>query len=151
MKNLLKTSFAFTLLILVMSCGSRENGQLLGVIDRPAWNGINPYGMVYIPSGTLHIGNSDQDISNTFVQRPKSISIQGFYMDETEITNNEYRQFVYWVKDSIAHSILDNTYESEDGSETYIDWYADIDWESEELEKCSIQATISLQVRKNLM
>jgi sulfatase modifying factor 1 len=135
MKNLLKTSFAFMLLLLVMSCGSRENGQLLGVIDRPAWNGINPYGMVYIPSGTLHIGNSDQDISNTFVQRPKSISIVGFYMDETEITNNEYRQFVYWVKDSIAHSILDNTYESEDGSETYIDWYADIDWESEELEE----------------
>lgn len=135
MKNLLKTSFAFMLLLLVMSCGSRENGQLLGVIDRPAWNGINPYGMVYIPSGTLHIGNSDADISETHVQRPKSISIQGFYMDETEITNNEYRQFVYWVKDSIAHSILDNTYESEDGSETYIDWYADIDWESEELEE----------------
>lgn len=135
MKNLLKTSFAFMLLLLVMSCGSRENGQLLGVLDRPAWNGINPYGMVYIPSGTLHIGNSDQDMSGTHVQRPKSISIQGFYMDETEITNNEYRQFVYWVKDSIAHSILDNTYESEDGSETYIDWYADIDWESEELEE----------------
>lgn len=135
MKNLLKTSLAFMLLLLVMSCGSRENGQLLGVIDRPAWNGINPYGMVYIPSGTLHIGNSDADISETHVQRPKSISIQGFYMDETEITNNEYRQFVYWVKDSIAHSILDNTYESEDGSETFIDWYADIDWESEELEE----------------
>ena len=133
MKNLLKTSFAFMLLLLVMSCGSRENGQLLGVMDRPAWKGINPYGMVYIPSGTVHIGNSDQDIANTFIQRPKSISIQGFYMDETEITNNEYRQFVHWVRDSIAHTTLDNTYESEDG-ETYIDWYADIDWESEELE-----------------
>jgi gliding motility-associated lipoprotein GldK len=135
MKNLLKTSFVLMLLAVVTSCGTRENGQLIGVMDRPAWNGINPYGMVYIPSGTVHIGNSDQDIANTYTQRPKSISIQGFYMDETEITNNEYRQFVYWVKDSIAHSILDNTYESEDGSETYIDWYADIDWDSEELEE----------------
>jgi gliding motility-associated lipoprotein GldK len=135
MKNLLKTSFLLLLLGVVTSCGTRENGQLIGVMDRPAWNGINPYGMVYIPSGTVHIGNSDQDIVNTYTQRPKSISIQGFYMDETEITNNEYRQFVYWVKDSIAHSILDNTYESEDGSETYIDWYADIDWDSEELEE----------------
>lgn len=135
MKNLLKTSFLLLLLGVVTSCGTRENGQLIGVMDRPAWNGINPYGMVYIPSGTVHIGNSDQDIVNTYTQRPKSISIQGFYMDETEITNNEYRQFVFWVKDSIAHSILDNTYESEDGSETYIDWYADIDWDSEELEE----------------
>jgi hypothetical protein len=27
-------------------------------------------------------------------------------MDATEITNDEYRQFVYWVRDSIAASIL---------------------------------------------
>ena len=27
-------------------------------------------------------------------------------MDETEITNDEYRQFVNWVRDSIARTIL---------------------------------------------
>ena len=27
-------------------------------------------------------------------------------MDETEITNNEYRQFTNWVRDSIAHRLL---------------------------------------------
>ena len=82
------------LIAIISSCGSKQSGQLTGVLERPSWKGINPYGMVYIPSGTLHIGPSDQDITNTFVQRPKSISIQGFYMDDTEITNNEYRQFV---------------------------------------------------------
>ena len=96
MKKLLKTSLALLVVAtIITSCGTKESGQLTGVLDRPVWKGINPYGMVYIPSGTLHIGPSDQDISNTFVQRPKSISIQGFYMDDTEITNNEYRQFVY--------------------------------------------------------
>ena len=90
MKSLLKISLALLVLVLA-SCGRRENGQLIGALDRPAWKGINPYGMVYVPSGTLHIGPSDQDVSNTFVQRQKAISIQGFVMDDTEITNSEYR------------------------------------------------------------
>jgi sulfatase modifying factor 1 len=29
-------------------------------------------------------------------------------MDDTEITNNEYRQFVEWVRDSIAHEMMGN-------------------------------------------
>ena len=135
MKKLLKTSLAlFALAMLAVSCGSRQNGQLIGVDDRPSWGGINPYGMVYVESGTLHIGNSDQDVSNTFVQRPKQISIQGFYMDDTEITNNEYRQFVYWVRDSIAHSYMGDFVTSEDGEEEFIDWYIELDWEDETLD-----------------
>ena len=132
MKNLSKITLVL-LVILVASCGKRQNGQLLGVLDRPSWKGINPYGMVYIPSGTLHIGPSDQDVSNTFVQRQKAISIQGFYMDDTEITNNEYRQFVYWVRDSVAHSYLDHYTETEAGDEV-LDWEYEIDWSDEALE-----------------
>ena len=77
MKKLSKTVLAFLMLcIIASSCGTKQNGQLIGVSDRPSWSGINPYGMVYIPSGTLHIGPSDQDVSQTYIQRPKSISIQ---------------------------------------------------------------------------
>lgn len=54
-------------------------------------------------------------------------------MDDTEITNNEYRQFVDWVRDSLAHSYLDHYVETEDGEER-IDWEYDIDWEDEILE-----------------
>ena len=84
--------------VLFASCAKVDSGQLTGVLDRPSWNPINPYGMQYIPSGTLHIGPSDQDVNHALVQRPKQISIQGFFMDDTEITNNEYRQFVNWVE-----------------------------------------------------
>jgi formylglycine-generating enzyme required for sulfatase activity len=34
--------------------------------------------------------------------RAKVVTISAFYMDQTEISNNEYRQFVEWVRDSIA-------------------------------------------------
>ncbi|MEL6659704.1 MAG: gliding motility-associated lipoprotein, partial [Bacteroidota bacterium] len=82
MKNLSKIALALLVLVLV-ACGRSESGEITGVLDRPSWKGINPFGMVYVPSGTLHIGPSDQDVANTYVQRQKAISISGFYMDET--------------------------------------------------------------------
>jgi gliding motility-associated lipoprotein GldK len=151
MKKLLNLAIVLlTIATIFSSCGSGGGtGQLVGVTDRPSWKGINPYGMVYIPSGTLHIGNSDQDISNTFVQRPKSISIAGFFMDDTEVTNNEYRQFVYWVKDSIAHSYLDHYIENDEGDE-YIDWEYEIDWTDETLEDMYYQGDDRFAGKKEL-
>ena len=49
------------------------------------------------------------------------VSISGFWMDATEITNNEYRQFVYWVRDSVAASELKYVKTGKDGNE-YVDW-----------------------------
>lgn len=124
---------------LLTSCGSSgESGQLVGVEDRPKWSSVNPYGMVYVPSGVLHIGQSDQDIFNSHLQRTRRISIQGFFMDETEITNNEYRQFVQYVRDSIAHTYLDHYIENEFGDEI-IDWEYEIDWYDETLQDIYFQ------------
>ncbi len=122
------------LILIISSCSRQENGQLIGVLERPSWSGINPYGMVYIPSGTLHIGQSDQDVFMTHVQKAKSISIQGFYMDDTEITNNEYRQFVNWVRDSIAHVTMGDFYEDDYGNEK-LDWEYELDWSDETLDE----------------
>ncbi len=131
MKNLLKVFTLVMATFMISSCQQTYNGQLLGVLDRPTWKNINPYGMVYIPSGTFHIGPSDQDISFAQQQRSKQISIQGFYMDDTEVTNNEYRQFVNWVKDSIGHVMLDHFEETEDGDQK-IDWTYEIFWDDPE-------------------
>jgi len=142
--------FALIAVVLIISaCGRKESGQLIGAQNRPNWKGINPYGMVYVPSGTLTIGPSDQDISSTYIQRPKSISIQGFFMDDTEITNNEYRQFVYWVRDSLAHAYLDHYIETEDGEER-IDWEYEIDWSDETLEDLFYQGDDRFAGRKEI-
>lgn len=113
--------------VLLVSCAKRENGHLVGVLERPSWNPINPYGMQYIPSGVVHIGPSDQDVNASLVQRPKQISIQGFFMDDTEVTNNEYRQFTTWVRDSIAHALAghEKTY---DNGVIGVDWEQDLDY-----------------------
>lgn len=131
------------MVLLLSSCGRDDSGQLLGVPDRPTWNGINPFGMVYVPSGTLTIGQSDQDVFQTYIQRQKTVSISGFFMDDTETTNNEYRQYVYWVRDSLAHLIMDDIYEDEYGNER-IDWEYELDYSSEELDDMYYQGDMKI-------
>lgn len=142
--------FMGLVLLLLSSCGREQSGELIGVADRPSWNGINPFGMVYIPSGTLTIGQSDQDIFSTHTQRPKSISISGFFMDDTEITCNEYRQYVNWVKDSVAHTILGDFYEDEFGNEK-LDWELEIDYSMEELDEMYYEGDMKMSDSERMM
>jgi gliding motility-associated lipoprotein GldK len=66
------------------------------------------------------MGPSDEDINYAFTARNKQVSINGFWMDATEITNAEYRQFVYWVRDSIAAKLM-GFVKNSDGID-YVDW-----------------------------
>ena len=84
------------------SKGVPNNGQLVGVSPGNLKSMGKPLGMVFVPPGTFHMGPSDEDVNFNFTARNKSVSINGFWMDATEVTNNEYRQFVWWVRDSLA-------------------------------------------------
>jgi len=102
--------------------GSMPNdGQLHGVAPSSRGGMGKPIGMVYVPPGTFHMGPSDEDVNYNFSARNREISIMGFWMDATEITNNEYRQFVIWTRDSLAAVQLGYIRQSNDG-DTAIDW-----------------------------
>lgn len=100
--------------------GLPDNGQLMGASYGNAQGMSKPYGMVYVPPGTFHMGPSDEDINYNFTARNKQVSINGFWMDATEITNNEYRQFVWWVRDSLAAKELG--YGKETDGNFVVDW-----------------------------
>ncbi|HAY71684.1 MAG TPA: gliding motility-associated lipoprotein [Saprospirales bacterium] len=134
--------------LLITSCGKRETGQLTGVQDRPAWKGINPYGMVYIPSGHLHVGQNDQDMFSSNIQKPKSVSVVGFFMDDTEITNNEYRQFVEFVRDSVARVKLDMWREADDKGNEYLDKTQEIDWSDDMLDDMFYQGDMAFDGKR---
>lgn len=93
-------SFAF------IGCKNNGNGELVGVPGREGFYQPTPYGMLFIPAGSYQMGPSDQDVPYSLTSQQKTVTLQAFYMDETEITNNEYRQFVYYVKDSLARELL---------------------------------------------
>ncbi len=103
-----------SLLALLSSCGgSSDKGELVGVKGRK-WNPEKPFGMVLIPGGAYIMGKSDDDPANMQDAPTKTVTVRSFYMDETEITNSEYRQYVEWVKDSIIRVRLADRAE-EDG------------------------------------
>ncbi|MDP2422986.1 MAG: SUMF1/EgtB/PvdO family nonheme iron enzyme [Bacteroidales bacterium] len=135
--------FYFAGLLLLASCSSSGKGELVGVSKRPRFYQPDPYGMVYIPMGSYTMGVGDENIPGTMDYQPKTVSVSAFYMDETEITNNEYRQFVHWVRDSIARVKLGESLpelylieENKKTGEVYdppiLNWGKPIKWNGEE-------------------
>src|SRR5690625_883457 len=78
--------------------------------------------MVYIPGGSYTMGQNDEDVPFMHQTVAKTVSVQAFYMDQTEITNNEYRQFVYWVRDSIARRTIYLELEEDRDADRYINY-----------------------------
>ena len=60
---------------------------------RPNYSQYVPSGMVVVPNGTFHMGQADEDVSASQINFNKQITISAFFMDQTEITNNQYRLF----------------------------------------------------------
>lgn len=98
MKKLLLLSLAGTLALTGCSLfGGGEtgkNGELTGVMDRPGWDSPQPLGTNFIPAGSFHMGQNDQDVNYSQIAHTRQVTVSAFYMDDTEITNNEYRQFI---------------------------------------------------------
>ncbi|WP_093364621.1 T9SS ring complex lipoprotein PorK/GldK [Psychroflexus sediminis] len=93
------------LAFLVMSCGKSDQGQLVGV-EGKKWYPEKPYGMVLVKGGSFIMGKSDDDLAGVQNAPPKTVTVPSYYMDETEITNAEYRQFVENVRDSVIRQKL---------------------------------------------
>lgn len=119
---------------ILSSCGKGNKGQLTGVQGREEWYQPDPLGMVFIPSGSYQMGPSDQDVPYALVAQTKTVSVAAIYMDDTEISNNEYRQFVYWVRDSLAHMALggDHIHDADEPTKIGIDWSQKIKWDDEQ-------------------
>lgn len=102
MRKIVQLLFIATLFI---GCGNNDRGQLVGVKGKN-WKPEKPYGMVLVNGGSFIMGKSDYDIAGLNDAPTKTVTVNSFYMDETEITNSEYRQFVTWVRDSVIRQAL---------------------------------------------
>lgn len=141
MKKLIALSFLVTLLI-ISSCNNYKSGELVGVPGRAKYFEPDPFGMVFVPQGSFTMGPNDQDVVWAQNTTSRTMSVEAFWMDETEITNNEYRQYVFWVRDSIMRRMLgeqlDDYVITEDALGNPIDppainWEMRIDFRDEEI------------------
>lgn len=143
MKNPAHILLSIITAVLVASCaaGSRGSagGEVTGV-GGSAWAEPTPYGMVLVSRGSMKTGVSQPDSAWNLRADARGMSVDAFWMDETEITNSKYKQFVFWVRDSIIRERLaDPAYggneafkieEDRDGNpvKPYLNWNRPIPW-----------------------
>lgn len=109
LRSLLAVLAAIGLGLMCVSCmsskGSRAGGEVTG-IGGAAYAEPAPYGMVLVDRGAYKMGPAKDDSAWSIRANPRGISVESFWMDETEVTNSKYKQFVFWVRDSIIRERL---------------------------------------------
>lgn len=123
-RNIILTLAITNAVFLLSSCfggkmtSSMSGGEVTGVGNGRGFTEPTPYGMTMVNRGSLRMGIDKNDSLWGNTAPVKDISVDGFWMDETEVSNSKYRQFVIWVRDSILRTRLaDPAY---GGDETYI-------------------------------
>lgn len=101
-------SVAAAMAVAVASCAggrSSAGGEVTG-IGATSWAEPTPYGMVLVDRGSIKAGPQEADSLWGLLPDSRGVSVDAFWMDETEITNSKYKQFVFWVRDSIIRERL---------------------------------------------
>jgi len=164
MKKIIYFFFAGFVLINFSACFS-PNGELTGrKTTRLDYTVADPLGMQPIPGGSFTMGANDQDVPYSNVKGMKTVTISPFWIDATEITNDEYRQFTHWVRDSIIRKELiesDNpdkwgyvndpdpnwnqdmlAEEQQRTEDYYINWYRHLNFQNEAVTEAMINTLI---------
>jgi gliding motility-associated lipoprotein GldJ len=81
------------------STGWNYNDSKWGGFEKHEYGGqeTGP-GLVLVHGGTFTMGSSENDITVDHNNIERKVTVPSFYMDETEVTNNHYREYVYWLK-----------------------------------------------------
>ena len=78
--------------------GWNHNDPKNGGFEVAPWEGqeTGP-GLVFVEGGTFSMGRVDQDVRYDWDNIPRRATVSSFYMDETEVTNVDYREYLYWI------------------------------------------------------
>lgn len=98
-------------------------------------------GMVLVPGGNIEMGSGVDPIWGDSIPK-KLVAVSPFWVDETEVTNAQYREFVFWVRDSLIRERLsdpayggDPTYKVLTKDQSYasgqrLNWHKPIPWKN---------------------
>lgn len=92
--------------LLISSC-SREASNATGWdYNNPKQGGFQkvPFidqetgpGLLLVEGGTFTMGRSEEDVMYDWNNRPARVTVSSFYMDQTEVTNFHWLEYVYWI------------------------------------------------------
>lgn len=55
-------------------------------------------GLVFIEGGTFTMGRVEQDVMYDWNNVPRRVTVSSFYLDQTEVRNVDYREYLHWLK-----------------------------------------------------
>ena len=55
-------------------------------------------GLVLIEGGRFTMGQVQQDVMFDWNNSPRTVTVSSFYMDETEVRNVDYREYLFWLR-----------------------------------------------------
>ena len=93
-------------LLLATSCGKKKSSVTGWNYNDEKTGGFEvvPYeeqetgpGLVLIEGGTFSMGRTEQDVRYDWDNIPRRVSVSSFYMDETEVANVHYLEYLYWL------------------------------------------------------
>jgi formylglycine-generating enzyme len=98
-------------LFLFASCGQTQSSNLvssktgwnyndpkLGGFEVAQYNGqLTPPGMAFVEGGRFVMGQAEEDVFNEYNNTPHTVSVSSFYMDQAEVANVDYREYIYWI------------------------------------------------------
>ena len=107
--------------ILATSCGTKKSSNLvssktgwnfndtkLGGFDVPLYEGqyVGP-GLAFIEGGRFTMGQTDEDLTYENNNQPRTVSVSSFFMDETEVANIHYREYLHWINRTYGNDYPD--------------------------------------------
>lgn len=74
---------------------SKENG---GFEHKENYSQTTGPGLVYIPGGSFVMGQAPEDVMMDNNNATRRVTVSSFYMDETEVKNIDYLEYLHWLK-----------------------------------------------------
>ncbi|MCB0762041.1 MAG: SUMF1/EgtB/PvdO family nonheme iron enzyme [Flavobacteriales bacterium] len=96
----------FGAILLLSSCGKERSGATGWAYNDPNNGGFEkaPFveqetgpGLVLIEGGTFTMGRVEDDVNFAWDNQPRRVTVSSFYMDETEVTNMFWLEYLYWL------------------------------------------------------
>ena len=106
-KFLAKAFPLITLLFFFSSCQKEEssttgweynNSKNGGFEKAPFEEQETGPGLVLIQGGTFTMGRTEQDLMYSWDNIPRRVTVSSFYMDQTEVRNFDYLEYLYWLR-----------------------------------------------------
>lgn len=106
MKKLSSKLILFSGIVILASC-SKERSPVTAWEYNNTKNGgfeVAPYeeqetgpGLILVEGGTFTMGRAEQDVTYEWNTIPRRVTVSSFYMDQTEVRNLDYLEYIHWT------------------------------------------------------